>query len=676
MSAPPVPDPRMDVLLGEVAAIRSQLDLVSRALGVATSERSAEAAMQPAPREAQAPAPSVTPARSQVEESSPFSWSVPSALAAPAPAAPQPAVASAPSARVEAPGGHRPTKPAPHSADDAEAVAATSAFAGPDSHPQRPRMALTPARLLAAGGAVVTILGVGFLLAVAVAAGLFGPIPRVVSLVALAAVLAVAAKHLRPRSPEPGVALAATSTAATFGVVVAATAIYQWLPPLAGVFGGIALAAAGVLVAHRWRSELLAALVHLQLLIVLPMILAPLDGITWVTFMVFVLVAYIPSVVATFANQWLRLFRFASATVLFVACLGLVWNLDGDTTTVLVGIITSFVAILIVLTLACILDEAAVALVAVVGTLLAVCALSWRLGDQLTGHPDIVVGLVLAVVLAAVATRRAGALRAVLIAGAALHLLAVTMALPIDLHISYVLLAVEALALLVAARTTRSTATWWASVAFTVAALVALVTMIPPTTVLSAFPGDAHGRWEAVAVGIVLAVVGVVHARWADQPSTRIDEEARQIAGLALAVYAGSSAIVSLGVLPGAGYLAAMTANVVTTLMWVGVAIAMLRRRSRRLAVAGYVVLAVAVVKLFLVDLHSVDGILRAVLFVVAGLGLIAAATQLRRDDSGTDSEQPIPVGAGHIERADDVSVTHDPTPPMPGEAPRSNDVD
>lgn len=116
--------------------------------------------------------------------------------------------------------------------------------------------------MLAVAGSVITLLGVVLLLVLAVQNGHLGPVPRVIGGAVLAAGLIGVGVLLRKRQGKNigAVALVATGTAGLYLDVVAATAFYGWLPVWAGLLLGLAIAAAGLVLAHRWDSEALAVL--------------------------------------------------------------------------------------------------------------------------------------------------------------------------------------------------------------------------------------------------------------------------------------------------------------------------------------------------------------------------------------------------------------------------------
>ena len=140
-------------------------------------------------------------------------------------------------------------------------------------------MASRLTRWIAIGGAVM-LAGIAFLLVVAIQAGLFPPIARVAAAAVLAAILIGSGLWLQSRhvaTPErrinPGaLALVGTGLAAAMLDVIACTSLYQWIPvPAAYMFvGGLALA--GMALAQRWSSGLLACLVSAGTMLLAPLI--------------------------------------------------------------------------------------------------------------------------------------------------------------------------------------------------------------------------------------------------------------------------------------------------------------------------------------------------------------------------------------------------------------------
>ena len=140
----------------------------------------------------------------------------------------------------------------------------------PDSEPPADRRASATwdwlgSRSLAWIGGAVTLLGVVLLLILAIQRGWLGPGPRLLCGLGFAAVLIVVGWRVRrtPSGSIGGFALTATGIAALYLDVVAATALYNYLPVPVGLGAGLVIAVAGLLLASRWDSLTLAIFVVL-----------------------------------------------------------------------------------------------------------------------------------------------------------------------------------------------------------------------------------------------------------------------------------------------------------------------------------------------------------------------------------------------------------------------------
>jgi uncharacterized membrane protein len=126
----------------------------------------------------------------------------------------------------------------------------------PDTPPPWSRPGFMP-KLLALVGAAVTLIGVAFLLSLAAQNGLFPPPARTVAAALLGMVLVALAFVVRARDPQNVGApiLGATGVAAGFISVVTATVIYFLLPPLVGVVLAALIGLGGMVLARLWNNE-------------------------------------------------------------------------------------------------------------------------------------------------------------------------------------------------------------------------------------------------------------------------------------------------------------------------------------------------------------------------------------------------------------------------------------
>ncbi|HEY5433687.1 MAG TPA: DUF2339 domain-containing protein [Candidatus Limnocylindrales bacterium] len=117
-------------------------------------------------------------------------------------------------------------------------------------------------RLVAGVGAVITLVGVAFILVLAAQNGYFGPLARTIACGVLGGVLAGAAFLVRRRDADNAGAhaLLATGAAAGYLSLYAAGSLYSFLPSWVALTGTAALGLAVVGIAVRWKSQWLASL--------------------------------------------------------------------------------------------------------------------------------------------------------------------------------------------------------------------------------------------------------------------------------------------------------------------------------------------------------------------------------------------------------------------------------
>jgi hypothetical protein len=163
--------------------------------------------------------------------------------------------------------------------------------------------------LLAWTGGAVTLLGVVLLLALAASRGWFTPPARVAfgavlgaGLVGLGAWL-----HRRESARAGALALVATGFATLYLVDAAATAIFGYLPALPALLLALVIAGAGLGLADRWRTQLLAGGVVVGAAVLAP---ALVDG--WLL-VALVLVLQLAAVLVVLRRRWAVLMLLAAA---------------------------------------------------------------------------------------------------------------------------------------------------------------------------------------------------------------------------------------------------------------------------------------------------------------------------------------------------------------------------
>jgi uncharacterized membrane protein len=298
MATPPAPaqDPLDQIrdLESRFAAAMTQLYAVGNGLADVRHSLAVRGGAVPVPPSPQSAAP-VTPAAR-------------SAAVGPVGSAPpvSPPVSSPPGPLTpEASSTATPTGPRPGAPPAVTTPMAPSPAPTPPPAPAGPRWWERPgavSRVLGVIGAVVTLIGVAMLLAIAIAAGVFGPLPRVIAGALLAGALLAGGAYARRRRPATagGEALAATGLAAAYLDLLAATALYDFIPGAVGLVLAAVLAVAAFALARTWDSEILAVLAAAP-----PALLAPaVTGIDSLATISFVAVLLVGSAFAHIGREW------------------------------------------------------------------------------------------------------------------------------------------------------------------------------------------------------------------------------------------------------------------------------------------------------------------------------------------------------------------------------------
>ena len=200
------------------------------------------------------------------------------AVPAPAAPAPVPGPAYPPPTGAPVPAGPHPGVVPPRA--PAPPVAAQPP--GPSPVPTRPRKQRRPvsvAEIFSIFGSAITLIGVAFVL-VLPQDGVLGPVPRTAigAVLALAAVGAALWQHARDPKNVGAQALMATGVASAFLCIVAVTVLFTgpdgkgMLPELPGLALAGLVSVGGVWIGRRWNSEWLAVLAILGSLVLAPYI--------------------------------------------------------------------------------------------------------------------------------------------------------------------------------------------------------------------------------------------------------------------------------------------------------------------------------------------------------------------------------------------------------------------
>lgn len=636
MTSPGI-DPRLvAALVADVAALRGQLDRVSRGLSALQNTLAASPAGTPLPQAPVGPVPQAPVGP------------LPQAAAVPGP----------PAAGV--PIQQAPVGPGPMPQTSAGPVQPMSPPLGPPMGPPMAPPPLPPARpaaprqpwwqrdgvvsrILAVAGGVVTLIGLGMLVGLAIQAGWFGPAARVASGGVLSVALVGIAERLirRPGGRVGALAVGATGIAGLTVTVMAAGDVgYRWLPPMA-VLGCLVLVfALGLAAARRWDSQSVAVVTVAAAAAFTwsaigdhPLLVAPL----LLGLQVAVLLLQYPRIWAV-AHLFAGLlpmvslipptsdFRYQSAVVL-LALVAMVIAVVGGTATLRR------------------VDDPqrrGLATAAGIAVVVPILPLLVALGDN---SPELRLGdlAILAIValvtgIAAMPIRRSPlpvVVRISLGVVAVICVLRLALAArePITTSVVLMLVAVVLLSIAVATRSMAGWATGWL---FGVLGLITAVDRYGDGLLTEWLRDDLDGGAAMLGVLTVLAAgAGIVAGRRLRNPEVASD---LVIAGQVLIGLLGVTlTTVAVGTLINPEPSGWVAGHCAATVAWMAVAVASLQRglvdrdNPRIWLVAGLGLAAMATAKLFLFDLASLGGVPRALAFLLVGVLLLIAGTRYAR---------------------------------------------
>jgi uncharacterized membrane protein len=519
--------------------------------------------------------------------------------------------------------------------------------------PTKPTLSSTQiiARLVAGAGALVTLVGVAFILVLAAQYGYFGPAPRTISAAGLGVVLAVSAFWLRRRDSDNagGPALLATGMAAEFLALVAGTTLYHLIPGALGLVLAGLLGVAVSLVAILWRSEWLACLAIAAALVIGPWVSG--DVHLGAAFMV------VLSAVASIAHLRMRwpvfhLARTLPTTVLLVS-LASVYGLANSDAWLLVGLsgVHAVMAVLsALLGRRTPLPEQWTLASVFVGPTIPLLMLATSELPSLQGAWVAAVAAVL-YVLVAMFPGTKDWLKATAVALAGVFALT-TVALTTDLSLFAVLLPGLAVAYVAAAASMRSRA-------------VGLVALLGSGVAIISWLGygipAAFGiQFQDVLIGSLLIALLAVLGHWATRRILQAtNPDWLRYVLIAFGLLGSAGAVTSVGFLVGRAVGSATSihqaSSVVVTVGWALASVVVLRRPLRSTDHSGgWIKLglglaAAATGKLFLIDLALLPGLARGVAFLLVGLLLLvlgvsyAKAYERARGETPAASTPPPP---------------------------------
>ncbi|MPZ84641.1 MAG: DUF2339 domain-containing protein [Actinophytocola sp.] len=487
-------------------------------------------------------------------------------------------------------------------------------------------------RVLAWAGGVVTLAGVVLLLILAIQRGYLGPLPRVLcgAVLGLGLVGIGMRLHRNPASRTGAFALAATGIAVLYLDVIAATVLFGFLPPLAGLVAGLAVAGLGLLLAARWDAQPLAVFVVVCCACCAPFLT---DGFVPLL-LGFLLVLEIGATPVQLAKRWGWLCLAAGIPPVLATLVTIALSTGGqdDAATVAYLALVTSAAQVLVATVSRPDDDWSV------GLLLLAPAPAMLGAVLLPKAGAIVLPAAIGVLLvAAWALRRTPRFGLAAGAGASVALLQAT-ATALDGSALAIVLLAEALLVALVAQGMRYPAALAAAALFGFAGLsVTLSTALPGDLVGT--PPDGQVPLGTVATagltGLLLTVSMLATCRVAGRLGVLTGDTARPawILGGLVALYGATGTVLSIGLLVSPDRTGFLLGHVLVTVSWTVGALVLLLRGidSMPLRVAGLSLVGAALVKLVLFDLSSLDGMARVAAFLVAGLVLLAAGTRYAR---------------------------------------------
>ncbi|MGW4096186.1 DUF2339 domain-containing protein [Mycobacterium sp. NPDC004974] len=525
-----------------------------------------------------------------------------------------------------------PPLPLPPVVSPSPAVVAAAVPPRPAPVPRAERSEGWIGKALAVAGVTVTLTGVVLLLVLAAQAGILRPEFRVAAGAVLAAGLVGVGSwlHRRPGGRTGAIALAATGVAAAYIDVIAVTTIYDWVSAPVGLALAAAIGGGGLMLARRWNSEQLGLLVLVPLIALAPVVT---DGVTLllIGFMLALSAAALP---VQFGRDWIWLYaaRIAAPTLPLLIALAAT-SIDGRHDLEL-ALTCGLAAVLAlaggVLVLRWTTRPAATAVLTAVGVLPVLCVAAAV--DRVIAAP---MAAALAAALVAIVALGDGVpgvsvvvrqVWSVLAAVAALIAVLVAFDGPVA---GPVLLA---MATVVAVAGRRRGVTRWIAVGLAAVGGAIYLDSAGPDSLVHATKLSA-GLTVSVLIGSVLAIAAAAAISWAWSADGETDQEVVRLVWVAAAVAAGYAVTVftvSAGVVVGGTGAGFFGGHMAATICWIAVAAGLLGYAARRpkaqrsLPIGGGMALVVAaMVKLFLFDLGTLDGMFRVAVFIVVGLALL-----------------------------------------------------
>lgn len=493
-------------------------------------------------------------------------------------------------------------------------------------------------RVLAWLGGLAIVLGVVFFLVMAVSRGWIDEPTRVVLAFGGSSLLLALGLYLYERQGKTQAALATVGTAiaALYASLTAATQLYELVQPAVGLALAALMGATATAIAVRWGSPVVAGLGIVGALASPVLVEADASNLT-VAFMAVALLS------ATGVLIWRRWDWLATAAFLVSAPQLLTWVEDtyGDRLGLTLAVLLLFWGIHVIAATGYELRVPTAALrpssgLLLLGNAVLVAGVGYFVLNELE-HDAGATAWVLAIslvhlVLGVVGTRiRISSAVAVLMLAVGLALSAIGFALALDGPALVVGWSVEAAVLAWLARRTGDGRAEIGVAVFLVLAAGHLLAFEAPADALREGVDDLA---ETVVGLAVFAASVLVSARLYGGRAVHEWTRALEAAGAAALVYLASIAIVDIASTDG-GSEPGQTPQVLLSGFWsvTGLTglIYGLVRDDRRFRAGGFVLLGLAVFKVFLYDLSELESIYRVLSFIALGLLLLGAAFAYQR---------------------------------------------
>ena len=536
--------------------------------------------------------------------------------------------AAAPVARDEPEATSEPTRPAP-------------------SLPSRPELDLEEllgGRLLAWVGGLAVLLGIVFFVAMAVRNGWIDEPTRVLLAFLGSGALVGVGLYLFVTQGRTQAALAAVASglAGLYASDVAATRLYDLVSPVVGLASAGVIGALGTAIAIRWQTRLVGALGILGAIGSPVLVGAETSGAT----LAFMAIALVAAVAVLLWQRWEWL--AAGAFVLSAPQL-VVWLEDNyeERLVLTLAVLALFWALYVVAAIGYELRVPVSTLRAssamlLLGDAVLTAGAGWLMlrdrdyDDRATAW---VIGAALAYLLLGGFgfRRRMSREIAALVVAVGIGLTAIAAALALDGPALVVGWSVEAAVLAWVASVTRERRALVGTAVFLGLAAAHILTIEAEPDSLGQGVEDLG---ETAIALVVFAAAAFVAARFLPDDARFLNAELGlktvvEAAGAAAVVYLGSVAIVDLTREAETASEPGQTPQVLLSAYWAllgfGLLLYGLLRNERRLRLAGFALLAVAIAKVFVFDLSTLESIYRVLSFIALGLLLLAAAFAYQR---------------------------------------------